>query len=175
MQQCGPRPTRNHVCLSLNHRYYASYLCPHPQGGLTNKYPTLAGPNTSHPSPALHPVSQPVVNTVCPCDPPLRQRAIPGTNLIFPKCQAPDGMSQKGAYPQISGVLRKRFRGQLRGQSQVGSSGCEVGESQHSFVHIVGICLQLLWPKGNPDRKRSLKDTSNLAHSRAAIVSVHPE
>ena len=100
-----------YVYLSLRHTYYASYLYPHPQSGLTNKYPTLTGPNTSHPSPALHPVSQPVFKTVCPCDPHLCQRAVPGTTLIFLKCQAPDGMSQKGAYPQISGLLRKRFRG----------------------------------------------------------------
>lgn len=105
-----PTHQKPYVCLSLNHTYYASYLCPHPQSGLTNKYPALTGPNTSHPSPALRPVSQPIVNTVCPCDPPLRQRAIPGTTH-FSKVPSPRWYEPEGGLPSNFWGSEKEIQG----------------------------------------------------------------
>lgn len=57
------------ICLPLLDLQVLRILPLPPPTKWPDKHPTLTGPNTSRSSPALHPVSQPLVKTVYPCDP----------------------------------------------------------------------------------------------------------
>lgn len=117
------------ICLPLLDLQVLRILPLPPPTKWHDKHPTLTGPNTSHSSPALHPILQPLVKTVCPCDPPpSTPKGCPGHNSYFSKVPSPRWYELEGGLPQNFWGSEKEIQGgNYEGRAKLEVQGVKSG------------------------------------------------